>query len=61
MYVIIELRKFTAPIPSGIRTRAAYGKVITGKRIPVIVFIAFKIILPFIEGIINVNRLVARE
>ena len=48
-----EFRKFTAPIPSGNSTRAAYGNVITGNRIPVTVFIPFNTIFPLTELIIE--------
>ena len=50
MYEITELRKFTAPIPSGERILAAYGKVITGNIIPEIVFMPLSIMFFFTEA-----------
>ena len=51
IYNIIEFKKLTVPIPSGSSTLAAYGKVMTGKTIPVIVLRPLRIIFVLIEDI----------
>lgn len=40
---MIELAKFTFPVPSGKRMRLAYGNVIRGKIIEQIVFMTFNV------------------
>ena len=40
---MIDEKKLTCPIPSAIRIRAAYGKVISGNNIVEMVFVRFNI------------------
>lgn len=50
---MIDCKKFTAPIPSGNNTLAAYGNVTTGKTIPVTVFKKLRTIFVFKDVILN--------